>query len=55
MTTSEISVGADRRQVRPISRTIVSTNLPHAAKIRDLSVQSMKETAEKRENEMHQP
>ena len=54
MTAFNIKVSADNGQIKPISRTIVSANLPRVTKINQ-SVESMKRTAEIRENEMPKP
>jgi hypothetical protein len=51
MTASEIKISADRGQLKPISRSIVSWSSPPLTKINQ-SVESMKMTAENRENAM---
>jgi hypothetical protein len=51
MTAFEIKVVADSGQIEPISRTIVWGDLPRVTKINQ-TVESMKETAGRRENEM---
>jgi hypothetical protein len=51
MTVSELKVSRDRGQIQPLSRSIVSVDSPHFAMITQQSVESMKMTAELRENE----
>jgi hypothetical protein len=51
MTVSQLKVNRDRGQIQPISRSIVSVDSPHFAVITQQSVESMKITAEQRENE----
>ncbi len=50
MTVSELEMNRDRRQIQPMSRSIVSASLP-STEISE-AVESMKITAENRENEM---
>jgi hypothetical protein len=52
MTVSELKVSRDRGQIQPISRSIVSVDSPHYAMITQQSIESMKMTAENRENEI---
>ena len=54
MTSSEIKNSRYRGQIRPISRSIVPMNLQPMARINE-SVESMKRTAEIKENEMPKP
>ncbi len=51
MTVSELKVSRDMGQILPISRSIVSVGSPHFAMITQQSIESMKMTAELRENE----
>jgi hypothetical protein len=51
MTASELKISRDRGHINPISRSIIVLNLPHVTRISQ-SIQGMKQTAEKRENEM---
>jgi hypothetical protein len=52
MTVSELEVSRDRGQTQPISRSIVSVDSPHFPMLTQQSIESMKITAENRENEM---
>jgi hypothetical protein len=51
MTISELKVSRDKGEIQPISRSIVSVDSQHFAMITQQSVESMKLTAENRENE----
>ena len=51
MTVSELKVRRDEGQIQPISRSIVSVDSPHFAMTTQQSIESMKMTAELRENE----
>ena len=50
MTASEIKISADKGQTKPLSRSIVSVNSPRLTEMNE-SIESMKRTAEIRENE----
>jgi hypothetical protein len=52
MTVSELNVGRDSGHIQPISRSLVSVDLPHFTVLTQQSIESMKMTAELRENEM---
>ena len=52
MTFSELKISRDRGQIQPISRTIVWVDLPNFATIIQQIIESLKITAELRENEM---
>jgi len=51
MSVSELKVSRDNGQIQPISRSIVSVDSPHFAVVTQQSIESMKMTAELRENE----
>jgi hypothetical protein len=52
MTVSELNVSRDSGHIQPISRSLVSVDSPHFTVLTQQSIESMKVTAELRENEM---